>query len=209
MDRQIARLLQDGEWFCPLLLVVSLALAFWLTRRNRYFRPSGWRQWCISPMLVIVAILAGGGYYFARTANRTMDHRLENLTFKLLSDDSEHSISEYRGRVVLLNFWATWCPPCVMEMPDLEKLYATYRDRGLTVITVSDQDKEALLKFAETHPLRTVSGYYESACPTSGMAGIACAGRPFTMLIDRDGRVVDRIIRYSYEEFEEAVQRLL
>jgi hypothetical protein len=47
------------------------------------------------------------------------------------------------------------------------------------------------------------------AGPRSGVAGIACAGRPFTMLIDWEGRVRDRIIRFSYEEFETAVKKLL
>jgi len=74
---------------------------------------------------------------------------------------------------------------------------------------LSDQDKEALLKFAATNPLLTVAGYYTAPDPASGVAGIALAGRPFTMLIDRDGHVRDRIIRYSYEEFETAVKKLL
>ena len=209
MDRQIARLLQDGEWLCPTIIVVSLGLALLICRKNRHFMPRGWRQWCVSIVLVVMMVLGGGGYYFAFTANRAMDNRIDELTFKLLSDDSEHRLSEYKGRVVLLNFWATWCPPCRKEMPDLERLYATYREAGLTVITVSNQDKEALLKFAETNPLLTVSGYYTSNDPDKGIAGIACAGRPFTMLIDRDGRVRERIIRYSYEEFEAAVNKLL
>src|SRR2546425_8868021 len=184
MDRQIARLLEDGEWLCPAFIAVSLGLALLICRKNRYFMPRSWWQWCVNTVLVVVMLLGGAGFYFARTANRAMDHRLDELTFKLVADDSQHRLSEYRGRVVLLNFWATWCPPCRKEMPDLERLYATYRDRGLTVITVSDQDKETLLKFAETNPLLTVAGYYTSHDPDSGSAGIACGGRPFTMLID-------------------------
>ena len=76
-------------------------------------------------------------------------------------------------------------------------------------ISVSDQDKEALLKFAATNPLLTVSGYDAAPDPESGVAGIALAGRPFTRLIDREGRVRDRIIRYSCEEFETVVKKLL
>src|SRR5436309_4967787 len=94
MDRQIARLLQDGEWLCPAGIAVSLGLALLICRKNRYFMPRGWGQWCANIVLGALMILGGGGYYFARTANKAIDHRLEELTFKLLSDDSEHRVSE-------------------------------------------------------------------------------------------------------------------
>ncbi len=209
MDRQIGRLLQNGEWLCPILMLVSLVLTLWLCRKNRLFVPRGARQWIVASFLALTTLLAGGGWYFAHTANRAMDRRLDALSFRLLADDSVHRVSEFRGKVVLLNFWATWCPPCRKEMPDLERLYATYQDRGLVVITISDQAKEELLKFDEKYPLRTISGYFEPVDPGAGIEKIAITGRPFTMLIDRDGHVVDRIIRYSYEEFEAAVLKRL
>ena len=64
-------------------------------------------------------------------------------------------------------------------------------------------------RFAVTDPLLTVAGYFTLRNPDSCLAGIALAGRPLTMLIDRDGPVRNRIIRYSYEEFETAVKELL
>jgi thiol-disulfide isomerase/thioredoxin len=46
-------------------------------------------------------------------------------------------LADHRGEVVLLNFWATWCPPCRAEMPSMEKLYQAYRDRGLVILAIS------------------------------------------------------------------------
>lgn len=55
-------------------------------------------------------------------------------------------LAELKGQVVLVNFWTTWCQPCVDEMPDLNALYLKYRDRGLTVLGVAVQDSDANLK---------------------------------------------------------------
>jgi len=58
------------------------------------------------------------------------------LTLSTL-DGGRTSVADYRGKLVVLNFWATWCPPCTLEMPSLEALWRRYRDRGLVVIGVS------------------------------------------------------------------------
>src|SRR5258706_12194506 len=105
MDRQIARLLQNGEWLCPAAIVVSFGLALLICRKNKYFMPRNAWQWCAQVILLVVMLAGSGGYYFAFNANRAMDRRLHALTFKLLSDDFENRLSEYKGRVVLLNFW--------------------------------------------------------------------------------------------------------
>jgi thiol-disulfide isomerase/thioredoxin len=56
--------------------------------------------------------------------------------------DLRKRLAQQRGKVVLLNFWATWCGPCVKEFPDIVKLYNNYRKKGLTVIAVSVDDPE-------------------------------------------------------------------
>jgi peroxiredoxin len=62
-------------------------------------------------------------------------------------DGRTYSLAGLKGRIVLLNFWATWCPPCRKEMPDMEKLYRSYEKRGLTVIAVSDEDRATVEQF--------------------------------------------------------------
>jgi peroxiredoxin len=57
------------------------------------------------------------------------------------------SLKDLRGKVVLLNFWATWCPPCRKEMPDLEALYLRFKDQGLVVLAVSDEDAAKVSPF--------------------------------------------------------------
>ena len=63
------------------------------------------------------------------------------------------NLNQLRGRPVLLNFWATWCPPCRGEMPALQKVYETYARKGLVVLTISDESRETIVPFANENKL--------------------------------------------------------
>jgi cytochrome c biogenesis protein CcmG, thiol:disulfide interchange protein DsbE len=65
-----------------------------------------------------------------------------------------HSLADYRGQVVLVNLWATWCVPCQEEMPTLQSFYSKYKDQGFVVIAVNDGDPtEDVLQFVKDHGL--------------------------------------------------------
>ncbi len=65
-----------------------------------------------------------------------------------------HSLSDYRGQVVLVNLWATWCPPCQAEMPNLQKFYEQHQNEGFTVIAIDDGDPTAdVVSFVDTYGL--------------------------------------------------------
>jgi len=65
-----------------------------------------------------------------------------------------HSLSDYRGRVLLVNLWATWCPPCQAEMPELQDFYKNYQNNGFTVIAVEDGDPAAdVMSFVRKYSL--------------------------------------------------------
>lgn len=98
----------------------------------------------------------------------------------------------YRGRVVLVNFWATWCPPCVEEMPSLERLHRTLGPEGLVVLGVSiDEDSGALQDFVKragvTFPILRDPGGRKAA------AAWRTTGWPETYVIDGKGRIVRKI----------------
>ncbi len=98
------------------------------------------------------------------------------------------SLSDFRGRVVLLNFWATWCAPCVREMPSMEKLYQAFRERGLVVLAVSLDEEGA----AKVEPfVRKLGLTFPIVLDTAGrVSGIYGARElPASFLIDGGGAV--------------------
>lgn len=107
-------------------------------------------------------------------------------------EGSEVALEELRGRAVLLNFWATWCPPCVLEMPSLSRLQDLLKDKGLEVVTVSlDDNWQTVKAFAETHHL-TMTILWDREGETAGRYGTFRL--PESFLIDRQGTIVKRYL---------------
>src|SRR5262249_35822628 len=111
----------------------------------------------------------------------------QNASFSLTGlDGKTYSLAGLRGRVVLLNFWATWCPPCRKEMPDMEKLYREFEKKGLTVLAVSDEDRETvagyLLKQNYSFPVLLDPG-------RKTHTAFNVDGIPKSFLFDREGRL--------------------
>jgi len=128
--------------------------------------------------------------------------------FSLKNLQGGHSrLSDYRGQVVLLNFWATWCGPCRAEMPSMEKLWQTYRDQGLVVVAVStDNGGESRIKnFA-----RRLELTFPILLDPDSQASDAyqVSGIPVSFLIDRQGRVVARILGSKDWSSEATVQQV-
>ena len=108
------------------------------------------------------------------------------------STPSPIHLRELRGHVVLVNFWATWCPPCVEETPSLEAFSNKMRQLGVEVIGVSvDQDPETLKKFISDHRLT-----FPIARDPDQIVSSKFGTRMFpeTYILDRDGRVAEKII---------------
>lgn len=95
-------------------------------------------------------------------------------------------LADYQGDVVIINIWATWCPPCRAEMPKLDQLYREHKDKGLMVFGISDEDVPAQQKFVQqipiTYPLLTISGKVPSLYRN-------IVQYPATFLVDRKGRL--------------------
>jgi len=106
----------------------------------------------------------------------------------------EVTLSDFRNRVVVLDFWATWCSPCRASMPGLEALRARYQDKGLVLVSVSlDRSGEDARIYLERNSYEEFIGLWESFAAAKQVAGLyGVFGIPRTFVIDRNG-----IIRYS------------
>ncbi len=124
------------------------------------------------------------------------------------TDGSGRSVSlgAFRGKVVLLNFWATWCPPCVWEMPKLNNLQARLRGEGLAVVTVSvDREGYAVVKpFLERHGLGHLKAYLDAKYNLMRQFGYE--GLPTTVLIDAHGRVVGKMVNAADWDSPDAIE---
>lgn len=121
------------------------------------------------------------------------------------------SLSEYKGKAVVLNFWATWCAPCKAEMPSLNELYLELRNKGLVVLAVAvDSSDKPVRSFAAENKLafpvlidKEKEVHFDS---------YAVMGLPTTFLIDKKGVIVERIIGerdWSSPMMQEKVSKLL
>ncbi len=114
--------------------------------------------------------------------------------FRLKNLQGDHSkLSDYHGKVVLLNFWATWCAPCRKEMPGMEKLWQTYRGQGLVILAVStDSGGESRIRNFASRLGLTFPILLDADSQASDRYRVA--GIPVSFLIDRQGRIVDRVL---------------
>jgi cytochrome c biogenesis protein CcmG, thiol:disulfide interchange protein DsbE len=131
-----------------------------------------------------------------------------------LSDLSGKSVSLYQhlGKVVVLDFWATWCPPCRMSIPELVKLQEKYREKGLVIIGVSLDDpntKNAYLEsFREKYKINyTILRGDDEA--TEKYFGRSQFSIPTLFIINRDGMVTDMFSGYSPGAVEKSLEKIL
>jgi peroxiredoxin len=119
-------------------------------------------------------------------------------------------LQEQRGRVVMINFWATWCGPCRVEMPHLSRLYEKYRGSGFTVLAVNiDEDPHKAAGLAKQLGMR-FPVLLDTEKKVSRLYDLSTM--PSTVLVDRDGRVryVHRGYRDGYEDtYDKQIRELL
>jgi len=105
--------------------------------------------------------------------------------FTVQDSDRKLTLSDYRGKTVVLNFWATWCPPCVEEMPSLLQMQQRMKDKGVVVLAVSlDEDESAYHKFFRDHGVNVIT-VRDPAMKSSDLYGTF--KYPETYIIDRNG----------------------
>lgn len=127
------------------------------------------------------------------------------------ADDRPFAMAALRGRPLVVNFWARWCGPCRVEIPELAKVHRKLKDKGLVVVGIGLEDKAASVReFAQAYEMDyTVLLAKERGISLLQALGNAKAGLPYTLVIDAQGRVVARKLGLmTRSELEAAVERL-
>jgi thiol-disulfide isomerase/thioredoxin len=124
-------------------------------------------------------------------------------------DGSMVSMSDNSGKVVLVDFWATWCPPCLEMIPILSKLHKKYSDKGLVILGISLDNEGLGMLGTFVHekmiPYKVVMGDKRISNAFGGVSSI-----PTLFMVDRDGRLVRKFTGYhSYAQLEEQVKKYL
>jgi peroxiredoxin len=160
-------------------------------------------SWFTRGFPILIAAAVAAAIYFQE--NPLPWAKPMDLSYKLLDEFAPRSLSDFRGRVLVVNLWATWCEPCRDEMGALNALHDKYEREGLMVVAVSDEDAETVGRFAGLERLRFTVGVMDSLA-----AGTVTNVRPFTFILDREGNVRHKFRgARTLEEFEEAVKPLL
>jgi len=185
----------------------------------------------IYTLVIVVAVASGlAGYYLPRWAHQgnpvphppevTLEEQtgavqvqgMQRPDFSMTDVNGNlRRIDEWNGQVIALNFWATWCPPCLKEIPEFIHLQNKYADRGLQFIGIALQRREEVLGFMQQHEMNypVLAGEMEVVELTRAY-GNEIGALPYTVIIDRDGKIAFvKQGQLSGEMAEAVISRLL
>ena len=172
--------------------------------------------WLLCALLAAVFLATPG--ISAEPRTELPEHLLNPTQVEAIDSEQFAAVLEaHKGKVVFVNLWATWCIPCVQELPEIDHLQTRYRDRGLVVLAVSFDKPEKLETevrefFAKRAPnlvsyLQTEEDEYDFV---SVLDPEWIGGLPTSFFIDREGEVADHFIgRLTYQDMERRTLRLL
>ena len=157
-------------------------------------------QWVLSLSLIL-----GAGVVSAKEMNEPAPD------FTLKSRQGENlRLEDFRGQVVMLNFWASWCGPCRQEMPLMDEIYEQYKDLGFTVLAVNvDENREEAHRFLDSVPV-SYPILYDPESRVSEQYNVQAM--PTTVMIDRNGNA--RFLHYGYkpgyeDDYEQQIRQLV
>jgi peroxiredoxin len=147
--------------------------------------------------LGIVMGLILGGLWHPATSVWSMGSRVPTVgvqaeDFRLTDlEGKSQSLSQYRGKIVLVNFWATWCEPCKREMPAMQRIYDKLRDKGFVVLAINELEDDAKVRehikqYGYTFPV--LMDHDNKVANQFGVFGL-----PVSVFIDQEGRVQEYI----------------
>lgn len=174
--------------------------------------------WSIAFIVVIIAIYTTGAFNTNPTdenlindsnQNETISESQKSPNFTLTDlDGNSVSLSDYEGKNVYVNFFATWCPPCKAEMPEIEKISQKYKDKDLVVLAIDiGEDYDTVKSFVQenNYTFKVLLDSDQAVATQYNITSI-----PVSLFIDKQGNIVSKKIgAMTMEDMEVSVQELL
>ena len=169
-------------------------------------------------LLISLLVLAAAGFFVYRMFEPTQGNATAASGVPALyaatfpdQDGKAQALSQWRGKIVLVNFWATWCPPCKEEMPELSEFQEKYRGSNVVVLGISTDDVVKIREFSKTSPTRypLLAGDFEAMALAESL-GNSKGVLPFSVLIGPDEGIL-RIYfgRLDMKKLEQDVKTLI
>lgn len=206
-----------GDIVAITLLMGSVVAALAIVLRG--FQAQRWVRNALSAAgIVLCSLCVFASLQYMRIAPRKMaplkpvfrgvGQRAPDLVFTSLTDNSTHHLSEFNGKLVILNIWATWCSACRNEMPDLDRIQKAYGDR-IVVLAITDEDPDTIARFQPLAAMLLHKGRVLSSAE-NGLYVRPDVVRPLTHVIDSQGTLRETLIgQQSFEQFQTEVVRYL
>jgi thiol-disulfide isomerase/thioredoxin len=199
-----------------LFLISVLLMAYiadYLIRKKLHVKT--YKKWTLRTLIFFINILVGSMLFMINfplkpmveslaKVQRNIGAHLDDFTFTTFSDDKNHSLAEYQGKVVLINFWATYCGGCIKEFPDIKKLEGTYCEK-IKVLVLSDEEPAKIIQVVQKLDAPSGIGFY-----TNEKWMNLESFRPVTIILDKNGIIREyKWGRNNFEEFKEMINKYL
>lgn len=217
MNDLVRTVIVFGPWVSLGIILLTAVLYFYLNRNNPFFLPRKAAGWVGAALGIVIIAVSGSVSLFIiqqfrplKEIYETTGQTIPDSHFENLADSTSFNLSDYHGDVVLLNFWATWCSPCIREMPELDSLQTALRKSGLVVITVSDEKPGTIRKFIDENPMNTVQAHTDSSIYKNPVYAPIRYLRPVTFIIDKQGIIRNALVgAQNYSTLVSLISRLL
>lgn len=202
------------------MLLAGGGIIYWILRKQSS-ENRGTLTWMGMSLSILLLLVGAGMSMVALTTQvnvssltvdrSTLGKPAPELQFRLVNSNEQKQLADYRGKVVVLNLWATWCRPCLEELEDLNRLQETYGSEGVVVVAISDEPRSSIQKFEQNQVnIQVVSAYLPDEYGWPSPYDRVKSSRPTSFIIDRQG-----VIRQTwpgakdYGYFSQAVQPYL
>jgi thiol-disulfide isomerase/thioredoxin len=180
------------------LLAYTVFILIFKALRRKSFIPRNGKEWkdfigdffTLFAAIFILIVLETNYRNPMQSLLQYRDKPITEFSFYNINTSRQEWLRQYKGKLVLLNIWATWCGPCRKEMPELGRLHKEYRDSNVVVIAISDEGIHTIKEYLGKNPVELITGNFGQN--NSFLATIST--RPVSILIDQRGKLQEVVV---------------